>query len=375
LDLSSLSEGHPLRLSRSFPLFCEGYLTALAVPANGIEGILEVIKGTYGGGTYRLQNTQLVPNGSVQFAAGHHTFKIAGNPIQNGREYAPDGTLVAPAVAPGVAAPTVVMQQPTGGATENRMLGMLQSALERASTGGGGVDIVSLVDGIKAMRGMMPEPPRQLDQFGQFEQFLGLMGKMQRFGGGADTSSSSGGGGDDDDGGLFGGGGGGMMEKLLMAKIMGGMGGSPQQQQPQQRPPQQFAPSPPPGYYGGHPQQQQWPPHQQPQQQQQHQQWQQPPQQPQQQPQQPPQQQQPPAAAAAPPTEPQTDEEDEYEPITAGDVVTQIQSMGEADQMEYMSNILKGLGMAGGLDGIKEGLGGHVNGAAPGVDFTAGFNQ
>lgn len=372
LDLSVLSVGHPLRLTRSWPLFCEGYLTGLEVPEGGVEGILEVVRTTYGGGTYRLQNTRTVPNGSTQFASGHVTFKIAGNPIMNGREYAPDGTMTQSAVGPGVQ-PTVLMQPPApgGSGTESRMLAMLQGALERAASGGQHADLGGIVSAVREMREMVPTPAPALDQFGQFEQFMGMMQKMQRF-----QSAIAGEGAADAPAGLLGDGDG-MLEKMLLAKIMGGDG--PQRPQPAPQPGaypgQHVVHGPQPGYYGGQPQspygahpgpQQQayqypqHPPHTYPPQQEQ--------------PQPPPTTQvpptaQPPPAAQPPPTQSDEDEE-EYEPITAPDVVEQIKSLGEAEQMAFLSDMLEGLGMPGGLAGIAS----SINGGSHGVNFSTAVN-
>ena len=349
LDLSVLSPGHPLRLTRTWPLFCEGYLTGLEVPPGGIEGILEVVKTTYGGGQYRLQNTQQVPNGSIQFASGHVTFKIAGNPVSNGREYAPDGTPVASAPTP-VGPPTMFMPHPPAAGpnqTENRMLGMLQGALERATVGGSGADLGGVVKAIKEMREMVPAPAEPMDQFSQFDRFLGMMGKMQRLNApAADAGAAEG-------GGMFGGG---MMEQMLIAKFMG-MGG-PQQNQPP------VVPHPPQGYNGAPPTHGQYPGHPQ-----------QPgpgPGQPHTQPQQPQPNPPPPAQAPSPPpaaaeASSDNDDDNDYEPITPDDVVEQIKSMStDAEQMAFMSSVLKGLGFANGLDGLTP----QSNGVDPGVDIS-----
>jgi hypothetical protein len=313
-----LQSGERIYVYRTAPIVAKGYLGILTLPSERFEDLLELLKQTWGGGTFRIQ--RYTPAGD--FARGGATVDISGPPLVDGEPIYPGGSR-RPNPAPTPSPTPMVIHQPappsgdTTGVVQ-ALAGLVTSLSSQAgqhstdpSAGIGG-----LVQLAQQLTGVRPADP-----FEQFERFARLFKMMQ--------GSSRRDDGDDDDGDEPSG----MMGALgpIMQMMQRGMSDA-QPQRPTAAPQCVWngtswiytGPTPPPGVPPPGP-----PPG-------------------------PPPQAvaQTPASAPTPnpaptPIETASEEEEEWEevPITAADVAEHVQGLTDAEAQAFLADVMRRLGV------------------------------
>lgn len=230
--LQELEPGTILAVSRTEPRHARGFLEDMEISPQELAGIRGYLQRTWGGGKFKLQWKVRDATGAQKFARGCALFTIAGPPMFRGKRVLPDGTIEDPPPPPAAnpAPPPVVYAHPPpqpGAARDyaSELLGQLVPlVLNKAD--GSPLDVVQLVGALQNTLRTGSEP----DPFGQVERTLGLLTKLRdTFGDGESERGEP-----EDSGGLLGGlTGNGGIEKLLLMKLLG----EHQQPQQQQAPP------------------------------------------------------------------------------------------------------------------------------------------
>lgn len=189
-----LGTGEIISVTRTSPIGPgSGWLDQIQVPAGGVDDLRSVIRDRWGGGQYLLQRKQRLKNGKVVWARKSARVQIAGSPKVAAAE--PDPA-AAPAVAPVVFQPPAQSQEPMVRLVE----ALVQSVRAGQTTPGQAFDLTKVAELIfQATQGQRPaEPPR--DAFGELERMAKTMQRMREVFGVAEQSRD-----DDDDDGAFGG--------------------------------------------------------------------------------------------------------------------------------------------------------------------------
>lgn len=186
--LADLAPGTLIVVSRLSPSHAKGYLETVTLPEGGALELVDMVKASWGGGTFTLQpRRRNVANGRTQFAGGGRQITIAGPPLYHGTPYGPDGR-VASAIAPAPApAPAPVVMAPASGALEGRLLQILERFIPAAAAGKGSMsDLAELGRVINEARAsvmpaiaaapsvdVMAEMERQVQMFARLRKLFG----------------------------------------------------------------------------------------------------------------------------------------------------------------------------------------------------------
>lgn len=237
--LRELDPGAKISVRRLSPNYAKGYLGLMTVGPSGIMDLEEELMANFGGGVFRLQGRE-IGGGEGEpskpgFGRGCAIVEIAGDPIKDGRRYL-NGMLEQAQATPQVVPQYMPAPAQSGGrgGLESAMLGIVQTTLQRATSGdGSGVDLAGLGALITSLGAVMGGRSEQSDPMATLERAFGMVGKIQKMSAPTDGGSSE----DDGFGGMFAGGG--ALQNVLMQKILGGSQPPQQPQYPPQYPPQQ----------------------------------------------------------------------------------------------------------------------------------------
>lgn len=338
-DFRALASGSQIQVERRTPTGIKGYCGNLVVPDGGMPDVLEEVKASWGGGSYQLRGKMMANNGQFQYCRGAIQVDIAGYPRDAGREYI--NGVWRPIAVPTPAAAPAMIQNPAGdGTSVNAMMGqLLQTALQGAMSGDGGVSMGELPALITAISGLS-KGGKERDSFQDLDRTLGIVDKLRH------SFGNEGGDGSSNDSPF---GGSGSVMEMLMMKMMSDQNKPPPQQppyQPQygaypnQNPQQMWGSMQQHGQSPHHPYPQNAPPPQQAN-------WTNPPQ--------PAQHMEAPArrpqpAAQPPPTQPPPQQpaphpEAEYEPLTVDDIMQDLASRDETGRAQFMGELCEQLGL------------------------------
>lgn len=306
--LESLDSKARVSVERTSPSWAKGWLGDLEVPAGDEGELLDVLKGSYGGGTYTLRLKKQRPDGRRVFVHGVANITIAGQPMIDGVVM----TAAGPATQQAQAAPVVQYLPPT--AQNSDVMNALINLLTQRQNQPNGAPLQGVPELVSALNSAA-HPPAP-DPLAGLERTIGLLSKAR---------SLFGDGNHQNDDGIAVPGMSGFDDTKLLAMLLGN-------QQQQQHHPQQpfgYAPQPQPqaapqGHYHWNGQAYDWrlgpPP---------------PPAPP------PPPNGQPmpnPQPPPAPPPQAQQDDDDD-EPYTPDDVLAGVRELTDAQKLEVIARL------------------------------------
>lgn len=335
-DFRSLASGSQIQVDRRTPTAIKGYCGNLVVADGGIPEVLEEIKSSWGGGSYQLKGKFMATNGRFQYCRGAVAVDIAGYPRDQGKEYI--NGVWRPIAVPTPAAAPAMIQNPSGdNASFTGMMGnLLNTALQSAVAGDGGVSMGELPALITAIAGLS-KGHKERDSFQDLDRTLGIVDKLRA------SMGNDGGGGSDSESPL------GLssnIAEMLMMKMMSDQNKGPPLQPPYQQQYGAYAHQNPQAMWGNMQQHAQHPHHPYPQNAPPPQQanWTTAPQQAQhmEAPARPPQ---PAAQPPTPPQQPAPPPESEYEPLTVPDIMEDLASRDEAGRAAFMGELCEQLGL------------------------------
>lgn len=164
----NLQSGERVYVYRTAPVHLKGYMGIVTLPGERFEDLLETIKGSWGGGTYRIQ--RYTPEGN--FARGGATIDIGGPPIVEAdrRPPAAMAPVVWQAPAPAASGDTTGVVQALAGLVQS----LSSQAGQHAAPQDQATGLAGLVQLAQHLTGVRPADP--FEQFERFAKLFRMMG-------------------------------------------------------------------------------------------------------------------------------------------------------------------------------------------------------